>query len=327
MNHLPARKPRSSPYLRRLVGSGQEFLLSPYSPHSWWHPEGRRSMVRRLEQKGFPQLFGWLFVTLTIDHSEFASDDKEPGQAEREAYEAGCDRIRRMMDSLRERYSIPRYFWKFELHEDGWPHWHMGWECSSFIHNDEVADAWGLGYTKTKRVKKTRDFRYLFKYVVKGNDTIPDWVLDYPGRIRVFQTSRGFYGNTSSGSASSASSSASQEEKPTLRVKFSKWDVRGVVRVRELSYRPVAVDLREAYPAIFIRCVESGARALDAYHVPLQLEDIAEYVLPWKIKEPNPQPSSERPLTWARFQMAPTSSGVVPFQRSAAPIRKTESLV
>ena len=309
---------RSSPYLRRMTASGESMLLSPYHPHSWWHAEGRRSMVKRLQTKGFPQLWGWLFLTLTIDPEEFDSPVK--------AYEAGCDRVRRMVHALRAvGYPIKRYFSKLELHESGFPHWHLGLDCREFIANEEIESAWGLGFTKTKRVSKTRDFRYLFKYVVKDNGELPEWVLDYPRRIRVFQTSVGFYGEPSSSGGSSANEREDGEKK-TLRVKFSEWSVRGVIRVRELSYRGVAVDLRATYPEIFIRCVESGARALDAYHVPLQIESIEEYILPWKPKQESHSPHRQ-PSVWDHSRMALISSDDAPSPLNAESTLRTEKPV
>lgn len=280
-----AFKRRSSPYLRRLVASGEQTILSPYLPHSWWHPEGRRSMVKRLEAKGFPPLWGWLFLTLTIDRDQFSDEVT--------AYEHGVDRIRRVVHRLREAgYPIARYFFKFELQEDGWPHWHVGLDCREFIHNDEVWDAWGLGFTKTLRVKRDRDFRYLFKYVVKDNGEIPEWVLDYQKRIRVFQTSAGFYGEPSKPSADSDSTPA---EPVTLRTKFVEWSTKGTVRIRETNYQAAPVRLTCTYPEIFIQRVESGARALDAYHVGLNVQSIIEYILPWTPRQHRKHPPESRP--------------------------------
>lgn len=310
---------RSSPYLRRLVASKEQYLLSPYSPHSWWHEHGRLSMVRRLEAKGFPNLWGWLFVTVTVVPDDYDSPV--------EAYEKGADRVRRMVANLRANgYPIRRYFSKLELHESGFPHWHLGLDCREFIPNDDVSDAWGLGFTKTKRVTKARDFKYLWKYVVKGNEEIPDWVLDYPRRIRVFQTSVGFFAEPQSSSKSG--DAAGEPEVRTLRVKFSEWSERGVVRMRESNYRGVPVKLAAHYVDIFIRRVESGARALDAYHVSLHLDSIEEYIQPWipKPKRPRRPSAPAKTSTWERCPTAPISSDDVPSRLSDANIRRITSL-
>jgi hypothetical protein len=256
-------------------------------------------MVRRLEAKGFPQLWGWLFVTLTIDPERFATPE--------EAFDAGSDRIRRTVSALRASgYEIRRYFFKFELHASGWPHWHLGFDCQDYIANEQLEDAWSLGFTSIKRVKKSRDFRYLFKYVVKDNGEIPDWVLDYPKRIRVFQTSIGFFGQPQ-GQAACEPVTSEPKPKRTLRDRFEGWSRRGVIRGRAVSYHGQAVDLVATYTEIFIQRVESGARALDAYHVPLQVSDIIEYTVPWQ-QQPKHQshPLCSPTSPWAHCPMART---------------------
>lgn len=268
-------------------------------------------MVRRLEAKGFPQLWGWLFVTLTIDQDEFEGPE--------EAYEAGSDRIRRMVRALREvGYPIKRYFSKLELHENEWPHWHLGFDCRERIENGVLADAWGLGFVNVRRVKKERDFRYLFKYVSKGSaDNIPDWVLDYPRRIRVFQTSVGFYGEPSK-VHSKASDAAEERPVVTLRAKFVQWSTRGVIRARDVGYRGCAVDLRATYPEIFIDRVESGARALDAYHLTLSIDSIHKYVCPRLLMQKSSKPNRKPSRTWDHFRLVRSSSQPALFQLIAA---------
>lgn len=262
---------RSSPYLRRILSSGHDFILSPYGPHSWWHELGRGKMVRRLEARGFPSLFGWLFVTLTVDPELFDG----PAQA----FERGRDRIRRAVARLRERHDIRRYFVKFELTEAGWPHWHLGLDCREHVDNEHLEEVWGYGFTKIKRVKKLRDFRYLFKYVTKDSagDGVPDWVLDYPRTIRVFQTSNGFFGDTKR--ASEGKGEEKPERKPlTLREKWLGWLKRGVVRGRAVGVFGVPVHLHRSFTEIFIQQAENGQRPLDMYHMPVSKKTILEII-------------------------------------------------
>ena len=264
---------RSSPYLRKIISSGHDYILTPYGPHSWWHELGRGKMVRRLEARGFPSLFGWLFVTLTVDPELF------DGPAH--AFERGRDRIRRAIARLRERgYNIKRYFVKFELTEVGWPHWHLGLDCREHIDNEHLFEAWGLGFTKIKRVKKPRDFKYLFKYVTKDSagDGVPDWVMDYPKTIRVFQTSSGFFGDTKKASPGGG------EERPerkgmTLRDKWLGWLKRGVVRGRAVGLFGIPVNLKRSFTDIFIEQAESGQRPLDMYHMPVSKNLIQEIII------------------------------------------------
>jgi hypothetical protein len=289
---------RSTRYLRRLMAAKEDYILSPYSPHSWWHEQGRQKMVRRLEAKGFPQLWGWLFVTLTIDAERFDSPEM--------AFRSGSRRIRKMVHELRGRgYEINRYFSKLELHESGWPHWHLGFDCRDYIENGIVEEAWGLGFTKVKRVEKQRDFRYLFKYVVKDAGEIPDWVLDYPKRIRVFQTSVGFYGEQPSRQLG-AEASEIQVKPATLRQKFAQWMRRGVIRGRAVSYNGHAVELVATYVEIFIERVQSGGRALDAYHLPLNVSEIVEYTKSWQLQNYPNHPLLRPACPSAPCPMAPT---------------------
>lgn len=266
------RKPRSTPYLRRIIASGHDYVLAPYAPHSWWHELGRRKMVRRLEARGFPSLFGWLFVTLTVDPDLFE------GQAD--AFERGRDRIRRAIARLRARgFNVRRYFVKFELTEAGWPHWHLGLDCRDHIPNEELEAAWGLGWTKIKRVKKPRDFRYLFKYVTKdaAGEGVPDWVLDYPKTIRVFQTSNGFFGETKKAQGAN-SDDAETSICATLREKWAGWRRRAVVRGRAVGVFGFPVHLNDTFTEVFIQQAESGQRPLDMYHMPVSIDKLQNYV-------------------------------------------------
>lgn len=266
------RKRRSTPYLRRMLASGHDYVLAPYGPHSWWHELGRPKMVRRLEARGFPSLFGWLFVTLTVDPELFSGPV--------EAFERGRDRIRRAVARLRERHHIRRYFVKFELTEAGWPHWHLGLDCREHIENEDLYQAWGFGWTKIKRVKKPRDFRYLFKYVTKDSagEGVPDWVLDYPKTIRVFQTSSGFFRE---GEKNVPSDDVRERDvKPlTLREKWLVWLKRGVLRGRAVGFFGVPVHLSRTFTEIFIEQAEKGQRPLDMYHMPVSQKVILETVI------------------------------------------------
>lgn len=163
--------------------------LRPYCSESWFTAEGARKKKRRLEKAGLPNFKNWRFITLTVA-------DREIGP--REAYELGKDRLRRFNTKFRK--AIGRKFawcWKLETHEDGYAHWHLLLEYKKRIPQEmlgEVEKWWGLGRVNIRRVNG-RDINYVFKYVAKGIEEIPDWIAHYRGRIRVFQTSPGFYTN------------------------------------------------------------------------------------------------------------------------------------
>ena len=287
-----SRKPRSSPYLRRIHASGHDYVLAPFGPHSWWHELGRPKMVRRLEARGFPNLFGWLFVTLTIDPDLFATPEA--------AFEKGRDRIRRAVARLRERRDIVRYFVKFELTEAGWPHWHLGLDCKGHIPNEELEEAWGLGFTKIKRVKKPRDFRYLFKYVTKDSagEGVPDWVLDYPKTIRVFQTSNGFFGQTKTRPKPDEVDEQTQPQPATLREKWAGWRRRAVVRGRAVGFFGRPVHLRDTFTQVFLDQAESGQRPIDMYHMPVSIETLQNIVKDEHSHETRRDPFHSASVCW-----------------------------
>ncbi len=163
--------------------------LHPYSSESWWTAAGARKKERRLVRAGLPDFKNWRFVTLTIANRAISP---------KEAYFKGKDRIRRFL--ARFRNALGRQFhwcWKLEFHHDegGYPHWHLLIEYTKRIPSEilsEIERWWGLGRTNVRRVNGS-DIRYVFKYVTKHAEEVPEWVGRHKGRIRVFQASRGFY--------------------------------------------------------------------------------------------------------------------------------------
>lgn len=162
--------------------------LHAYYSETWFTAEGARLKLRRLQAAGLPDFRNWRFITLTMaNHSgcPFA------------AYEKGKDRMRRFLARFRKAIGRPfKWCWKLEFHEDGFAHWHLLLEYTKripqpFLERD-VQDWWGLGRVNVRRVKR-RDIFYVFKYVAKGLDEVPEWVASHKGRLRVFQACRGFY--------------------------------------------------------------------------------------------------------------------------------------
>ena len=163
--------------------------LEAYRPETWFSLEGARMKKRRLELAGIPNLRDWRFITLTI-----ALRNITPTQA----YEKGCARMRRFLARFRK--AIGRDFlwcWKLEVHadEDGYPHWHLLIDYRKKIPMEifeRLTKWWGLGRVDVRRVRQ-QDWEYLFKYVSKGLEELPEWLTHFKGRIRIFQTSRGFW--------------------------------------------------------------------------------------------------------------------------------------
>jgi len=163
--------------------------LEAYRPETWFSQDGARIKKRRLQLSGIPTLKNWRFFTLTIALRNITPT---------EAYERGSDRMRRFLARFRK--AIGREFlwcWKLEVHadEDGYPHWHLLIDYQKKIPLEifeRLTKWWGLGRVDVRRVRGA-DWEYLFKYVSKGLDDLPEWVTHYKGRIRIFQTSKGFW--------------------------------------------------------------------------------------------------------------------------------------
>lgn len=161
--------------------------LEHYTRETWFTAEGARLKARRLQRSGLPDMTNWRFVTLTVATRAISRQ---------EAYELGKDRLRRFLARFRQAIGHDfKWCWKLEFHEDGYAHWHLLIEYKKRIPEDmlpEIEKWWGLGRVNIKRVLQ-HELRYVFKYVSKGPDDLPDWVHNHKGRLRVFQTSKGFF--------------------------------------------------------------------------------------------------------------------------------------
>lgn len=105
-----------------------------------------------------------------------------------------------------------RYFLVIEWHESGWPHYHLLVD-SKFIDQKVVTALWGrnrpqnagpveenrppfgmVRFTKTRFASSEAAAKYACKYLIKFPEGgYPDWVKDFPGQIRRYQTSQGFF--------------------------------------------------------------------------------------------------------------------------------------
>lgn len=230
---------------RRDGGAGCELL--PYYSESWFTSEGARLKLRRLQRAGLPEFKNWRFITLTMgNHSGHPWD----------AYVRGKDRLRRFLARFRRAIGRPfRWCWKLEFHEDGFAHWHLLIEYTKRIPQDFLPDVeswWGLGRVKVQRVQR-KDIFYVFKYVAKSIEDVPEWVAHHKGRIRVFQASRGFYSKRTA-------RKCERKEPATCLVRIDlitrqSWDARRALLVtedKEGQRRVRAVKLRFTFNALHL---------------------------------------------------------------------------
>jgi hypothetical protein len=179
-------------------------ILRPFHPASWFHAVGIWKVLARLKPK-LPDVAGMLFLTFTFDQALFADPSA--------AFEHGRDHLRRMFHRLRQgvewegktyRIDAP-YCVKVEFHANGWAHFHVVLMTRRYLPGGLLNELWGLGRTNVRRINNHK-FHYLLKYVTKGGG-LPEWVLGRK-RLRVFQTSRGFYQDTLSTGAAATGTRA-----------------------------------------------------------------------------------------------------------------------
>lgn len=186
-------QPKGWPALRRQPVPADHSQPSPelhaFYSESWWTAEGARLKLRRLQKAGLPDFTNWRFITVTVANRKISP---------LAAYNLGKQRLRRFLARLRKAFGKAfLWCWKLEFHEDGFAHWHILLDHQKRIPVEilgELETWWGLGRINVRRVQHS-DIHYVFKYVAKGPEDVPEWVACHRGRLRVFQACRGFYTN------------------------------------------------------------------------------------------------------------------------------------
>jgi len=215
--------------------SNFEIQAVPYVPRSMAHPQGVKLCHAHLVSKGLPSMSGWLFVTLTVDRSQFDSPrqcydevrKKHLAYFKKQLRRAGFNKSRSMLQKL-----------EFHADDEGWPHWHLVVKESRFIDFKLLNKWWTLGHTDIRRVKKSdREFDYLFKYVCKDG-SLPSWLLNNYKRVRFIQTWGIF---ESQETPQSLDSDCEPRDEEVLREKIKKWSKKTTLWTRLTSGELVSV--------------------------------------------------------------------------------------
>jgi hypothetical protein len=174
--------------VQRMSAIAAEQTIKEFIPASWFHPLGIFKVLARIWDR-LPDVSGKLFLTLTLDPKNYASEEV--------AFEDSRKWMRKVFYQLRhgvqhegKTYVIDApYCVKVEFHESGWVHYHVIFLTRRFLPKELLAELWGLGWVKVQRITNS-DFHYLLKYVTKTEE-LPRWILKRK-RLRVFQTTKGF---------------------------------------------------------------------------------------------------------------------------------------
>ena len=261
-------------------------VLRPYNPASWFHPVGIRKVLAKLEPR-LPDVTGMLFLTFTFNPALFADPSL--------AFETGRDRLRRVFFKLRhgvewkgKTYLIDApYCVKVEFHANGWAHFHAVFLTRRYVPGDLLNALWELGRTNVGRIRN-KTFRYLLKYVTKGCD-LPAWVLGR-NRLRVFQSSRGFYRPSTETPAEEkpSESPGCKRRQTTLGERLESWRVSALLQHRDEFRRITLGAPFMELLADLILPVALDRRYLGNGHV---IINDSHQLLPWIIQKSKSAPA------------------------------------
>jgi hypothetical protein len=232
-----------------------EQTIKEFVPASWFHPVGIFKVLSRIWDR-LPDVGGKLFLTLTLDPKEFASEEAAFDES-RKWLRKVFFQLRRGVEHEGREYIIDApYCVKVEFHESGWVHYHVIFLTRRFLPKELLAELWGLGWVKVQRISN-HDFHYLLKYVTKPDD-LPEWVRSRK-RLRVFQTAGGFL---KAGPKTKAAPPHDDAEKKckrasfTIGERFQRWARMAAVRTAGVA-RTVLFQI--PYREIFDHLVLSAA--------------------------------------------------------------------
>lgn len=207
--------------------------VSYFNPKSWWSSRSVSQLGDQLLNRMPQNMKHMRFITLTIDPNQFVDENNcVDGKA---AYHAAKHRLRRFFADLSRELNQPnlKWMWKLELHETGLVHYHLLIDYRQKIDFKLLQKLWPLGFVWVAYIKHNSAAKYVAKYVsksaAKSADALaqlPDWVLDYPKRIRVYQSYNGFLSPRDCPKKTDTEEKLPEPPKPqpTLRQKLVKWD-------------------------------------------------------------------------------------------------------
>ncbi len=248
-------------------------ILRPYHPASWFHPVGIWKVLARLHPR-LPDVSGCLFLTFTFNPALFANPSL--------AFEHGRDRLRRIFHKLRrgvtwegKSYVIDApYCVKVEFQQNGWAHFHVIFLTRRYLPGALLTELWGCGRPNVRRIRN-HTFHYLLKYVTKGGG-LPDWVKGRT-RLRVFQTSHGFYKTAGEPKAASARTGRKRRTS-TLGERLARWRKTALLQQGETFRQiPLGAPFLDLLAELILPIARAG-RYLGHGHI--QINDTTD-IIPW----------------------------------------------
>jgi hypothetical protein len=188
------------------------------------------------------------FATLTCSPSILGDD------AEEQFRRVKADRlVARFVRLFREVVGqSAAYLSIMEFHKkSGQVHFHVALDNCGRLSRRSLArlQAWcqrHLGTFDYKYMASDRGVRYAVKYLTKGGyEGLPDWCLDYEGRLRPYSASRGFWHDSKP--REKRETQGKERPQHTLRERFDRCEYAGVIGVRETVDEEGQVHRRYGY--------------------------------------------------------------------------------
>jgi len=216
----------------------------------WYTPRGAYGCAKRIVGR-VPEDGRWVMITLTVDPARFPL-----GPAD--ALESCLRDFPRVMRALARLNGGPlRWARKLELQANGWPHFHVICDLRKLSRDElpRIDAIWSHGCCNTSFIRGRAGLLYVLKYVSKGPESnedadnygLPDWLLDYPRKIRFWQTHNFYAHGTDSAKASSGTVHASASARPFLTIRQRISQKRKMLEVLVVSRDTHSVTARRIF--------------------------------------------------------------------------------
>ena len=198
--------------------ASDSIIVAPCRCRSWHCPKCQRRLGEDLLQRCVTAIANFrniLMLTLTLNRDLFP--DAQSAYSYLKLKRCVGEVMRKLYRSKHPQMKMhsKKYLQVLEWQADGWPHFHLAVDASH-IPSEELSRLWNslappqdqpgscsplsLGYTWVSwEVCSSHcadgTARKLLKYITQPDHIVPQWVLDAPFRIRMYETSRGLFVN------------------------------------------------------------------------------------------------------------------------------------
>ena len=217
-SHISSLEPPS--FNTNSTVASDRVVVAPCRCRSWHCTKCQRRLGEELLQRCVPAIANFkniLMLTLTLNRDLFPDAQSAYGYLKSKRCVGEVMRKLYRSKHPQIRMHSKKYLQVLEWQADGWPHFHLAVDAS-YIPFEELSRLWNslappqdqadscspllLGYTwVSKEVYSSYcadgTARKLLKYITQPDHSVPQWVLDAPFSVRMYETSRGLFVNPS----------------------------------------------------------------------------------------------------------------------------------